>query len=389
MKSKNQETKSREFHIDAFPSDRIFVYLREDFHKKIFSRIKKYKFKEFNNQFFSNRLNWSTFKQWKRRKTDLNFRIKIHFIPLWFIIKLSKIFPEFSIAKFEKNIISIKGPSSSSIIQNPALPLKEDERLIKIVAHFLGDGSVGGGFGSLLPKGKTHSEYRNFSLELLDSFERDLSIFGEVPTTKNYQSGYLIIPNLIGYVLSHIYNIKFDTFNSRVPKRLFELPKELVASFLRAFADDEGHVYDSNIDYYSTNRELLQDILFLMNKNFTEIKTSKIKANFKAGKNIKYSFTIYHSSQKTFLNLIGFDHNQKRKDLIFNLTRRKNKSNRNPKQKILKLLENNNFTAKQISRLLNIRHSTASDYLRELRDLGKVKLLKKENWSNIWTINKR
>jgi predicted transcriptional regulator len=261
--------------------------------------------------------------------------------------------------------------------------------LIKIVAHLLGDGHISGAFGTGLPKGKTHSEYRNFSLELLDSFERDLSIFGEVPITKNYQRGSLIIPNLIGYILIHLYNVKFDTFNSRVPKRLFELPKELVASFLRAFGDDEGHVYDSSIDYYSTNKELLQDILILMNKNFPEINTSNIKANTKAGKNTKYSFTIYQPSQELYLNLIEFDHKQKRKDLIFNLTRRKNKPNQNPKQKILKLLENNTFTSKQISRLLNIRHSTASDYLKELKDLGKVKILKKEHWSNIWTINMR
>jgi hypothetical protein len=95
MKSNNQQIKLREFHIDNFPSDRIFVYLKKEFHKQLFLKIKEYKFKKFNH-LFNNKLNWSTFKQW---------RIRRHFIPLWFIIKFSKIFSEFSIKKFEKILL--------------------------------------------------------------------------------------------------------------------------------------------------------------------------------------------------------------------------------------------------------------------------------------------
>lgn len=381
----NQKIEFREFHINQFPVDRIFVYLDEDFHIQIFSKIMDLNFTKFN-QLCDNKLNIHTFSQWRIRKSILNGRIKYHFIPLWFIARLPNLFPDFTIRKFEEKIIAYKGPSTSAVIRHPNLPLREDVRLLRIVAHLLGDGYVGGGFGSKLPTGKQHSEFRNFAPELLDSFEKDLSIFGEVPVSKNYRHGSLIIPNSIGYLLEYIYNIKFDTFNSRVPKAIFDLPKELVGSFLRAFGDDEGHVYDSSIDYYSCNKQLITDILFLMNNSFPEIQTSNIKINMKSGKNPKYNLTIFNGSQKIYANLIGFDHNQKRKDLMFNINRT-GQHNHRPKEKIINILRNKTSTAKEISRILGIRHSSVLGHLSELKNSGKIRIDKKEHWTNYWTMN--
>jgi DNA-binding transcriptional ArsR family regulator len=375
--------KIRKFHINELPQDRIFVYLEEEFHKILFSKIGIYKFKAFNKVFFDNKLNISTFQLWRKRKTDLKVRIKYHFIPLWFIIKLSEKFPEFSIAEFEKHIIAMKGPSASNVIKNPNLPLPEDERLLKIMGHLLGDGSVSGAFGSGLPKGASHSEYRNFNPTLLDSFEKDFQVFGDIKLSKNYKHGHLMVPNLIGYLFEHLYKIKFDCFNSRVPERLFELPKELVAAFLRALGDDEGHVYDSSIEYYSNNKDLLTDVLNLMNNKLPEIKTSTIKANTKAGKNTKYSFMVYNGSQKLYLDLIGFDHPEKTEDLIYNLNR-KGTHIKNIKQKILNFLEKENLTAKQISRLLGNTHTHSLFHLNQLKNQGKVEILRKEHWANVW-----
>ncbi|MBL7100582.1 MAG: hypothetical protein ISS23_01365 [Nanoarchaeota archaeon] len=344
----------------------------------LFKELRNYEFKGLNNLFFNNRLNWNTFKQWKQRK---------NFIPLWFIVELSKKFPEFSIQKFEENILAYKGPSNSSIIKNPKLPLKENKSLLRILAHLLGDGYVGGGFGTKLPKGKQSSEYRNFNHKLLEIFNEDLSVFGDVPTTLNLNHGSLIIPNLIGYILSHIYEINFDTFSSRLPKDIFILNPGLIAYFLRAFGDDEGHVYDSSIDYYSSNKDLIQDILILINKSFPEIRTSDIKSNIKAGKNTKYSFTIYSCSQRLYLNLIGFDHKQKREDILFNLSRNGGNYRQDSKKIILDLLTLKNLTAKQLSRLIGIRHSTILQHLNELKIWGEVSILKKEGWSNVWQLN--
>lgn len=382
----NQKIKVRNIHINEFPADRIFVYLDNEFHKKLFDEIREFKFNEFNDKFFEGKLKYPTFKQWKRKKTN----VKNHFIPLWFILELSKNFPQFTIEEIEKNIVAFKGPSSASIITNPNLPLIEDERLMRILAHLIGDGSVGGGFGSRLPKGKQHSEYRNFAPELLDSFEYDLGVFGYVPTTKNYQHGSVVIPNVIGYILKHLYKIEFDTFNSRIPEKLFNLSRDLTANFIRAFGDDEAHVFDSSIEFYSANSLLIGDILRLINIKFTEINASQIKINKKAGKNIKYSFSIYNNSLKNYFELINFDHEQKREDLAFNINRI---NNFNPskapkigmnKEKVLKLLEEEQLTAKQISRRLGIRHSTVLDHINRLKNEGKIRVFKIEKGANVW-----
>lgn len=382
MNFNNQKIILRRFHLNEFPQDRIFVYLKEDFHKKLFNKINNHKFEEFN-KLLNSKLNLHTFRSWKGRR---------HYMPLWFIIDLINIFPELSIEEFEKNMEAYKGPSTSKPIYYPNLPLIEDGRLLKVLSHLLGDGYICGAFGTNLPKGKSHSEYRNFNKDLLDSFEEDLQVFGAINISKDYNHGHVIIPNVIGYILKHFYQIKFDSFSSRLPKRLFELPRELVASFLRAFGDDEGHVYDSSIDYYSNNKELLNDVLTLINKVFLEIKTSSIKANTKTGKNTKYSFTIYNDSQESYLNLIGFDHKQKREDLIFNIKRRKNWNSGfvykrgKTELKILNILKKENATAKQISRKLIISHSNALFYLNKLKNKGKIEVLRKEHWANVWSI---
>ena len=114
-----------------------------------------------------------------------------------------------------------------------------------------------------LPKGKANSNYGNFNHFLLDQFERDLQVFGDWNVHKSYNQNRVIIPNSIGYIIEHIYGVKTSTFESSLPKSLFNLPKQLIGQFLRAFIDDEGHVYDSSIEYFSANKKLLQYILIL------------------------------------------------------------------------------------------------------------------------------
>ena len=143
----------RKFHINEFPTDRTFILLNKEFHKEIFDYIEiNYEFEELNNKFFHNKLNWNTFKRWKYRTKKPGNKIP-QFIPLWFITKIPKISQDYhSIEQIEANIPAYKGPSSSSIIWNPKLPLVEDRRILKILAHILGDGHAGGGFGSGLQR---------------------------------------------------------------------------------------------------------------------------------------------------------------------------------------------------------------------------------------------
>ena len=357
----------RTFHISDLPYDRIFILLKPDFHNNLFNFIKEISFLGLNSQFFSNRLYLSTFKQWKSRK---------HFIPLGFILDLHKSFPtEFPIELIECSIEAYKGPSSSTIIYNPNLPLIEDSRLLKLLAHAIGDGYIGGGFGSKLPKGKSHSEYRNFNTTLLDTFANDLSIFGKIKVSVNKKHGHVIIPNLIGYILQHIYKIKFKSRESEIPPILFNLPRELIASFIRALADDEGHVYDSSIEIYSTNKKLFEDFILLIKLKFPELKISKLKVNLHQ-KNPKYYFKILSESLEIYNQFIGFDSPDKKQDLIFAINRRKlwaqDKSRRLAKYKILYYLNEKPMTAKELSRKIGVTHTSILYFLKNLKIGGFV-----------------
>ena len=354
----------RKFHITNLPSDRLYVLLKLEFHQELFEFIKNYKFKEFNSSFFNNKLNWSTFKRWRSQRT---------FMPLWFLIKVcDKFSRKFPQDKIEQNIKAYKGPSASTVINNPKFPLLEDHRMLKIVGHFLGDGHVGGAFGTNLPKGGNRSEYRNFSLDLLENFCNDLSVFGEISTKIDYNHGHVIVPNAVGYLLKHIYKINFDTFSSRIPEIFYNLNQTLVAAFLRAFADDEAHVYDSCIEFYSGNKKLLKDIEKLIKLKF-DFKLSKMRINTSCGRNPKYSFSILSDSLEDYHKLIGFDCSKKNKDLTFAIKRgenwKNNKRFRNLSNPILQLLEEE-LTAKEISRKLFVSH---------VHSLNKLNQLEKEN----------
>lgn len=377
----------RKFHIDEFPQDRIFVLLKEEYHRELFHFIKwNYGFKKLN-KLFNNKLNWNTYRSWQRRQSKIKTRFKRHFLPLWFVIKLAKIL-NIKIEEIEKNIVEYKGPSSSNPIRNSNLPLVEDKQLLKIVAHMLGDGSVGGGFGSKLPKGKQHSEYRNFAPELLDQFEKDLAVFGDVIISKNYEHGHIIISNSIGYILQHIYNIKFDSFNSSLPEVLSELPKELSAAFIRAFADDEAHVYDNHIDFYSVNRAILEQLRSLFQAKFPEIKVSELKANKKCRVNTKYYFYVLAESREAYYDLIGFDSKEKNESILFNIARGSSSKPKSKsgefRQKILTTLSENELTAKELSRNLNVSHGNV---LRVLRSIKNIEIAgKTKHGANVWRL---
>ena len=374
----------RKFHIDDLPQDRIFILFNNDYRTKLFSLInEKYGFVKLNQEFFNNQLKYLTFKQWQRGKTG----IKLHFIPLWFIVKLSKLF-DIPIANLENHILAYKGPSSSTIVSNPNLPLVEDERLLKILAHMLGDGHVSGAFGTGLPKGKTHSEYRNFEPSLLDQFEKDLSVFGEIQTAIDYEHGHIIIPTIVGYLLKHIYQINFDCFNSEIPTSLYALPPNLLAGFIRAFGDDEAHVYDTHIDFYSANKKLLLGLMRLIQIKFPNIQFSEMKINYHS-KNPKYYFYVLSESRKEFFAQIGFDHEQKKKDLIFNIQRssadREYKRGQT-KNFILQYLAQKQATAKELSRKMGVSHGQVLWHLNRLKKQAKVQIRGKEKISNLWSL---
>ena len=118
----------------------------------------------------------------------------------------------FSKGKLEENIIAIRGLGNSNIIKTK-FPWKEDERMIRVLIHLIGDGYGGSEVG-----GNGLPFYRNYAPELLDEFQKDLNVFGEVPY--NRRETLVQFPKVVTYILRHLYNIKFDTYNSSIPNIL-------------------------------------------------------------------------------------------------------------------------------------------------------------------------
>lgn len=372
------------FGILDFPEDRVFVLLSLQYHKYFWKNVSRISFNELNNRFFEGNLNYNTFKPWRRTFVRKNGIPTLRFMPLWFVIKIA---PEFGmdINELEQNIIALKGPSVSTILWYPKLPIPEDERLLRIVAHMLGDGCIQGAFGSGLPKGRARSEYRNFDISLLDKFQEDMKLFGTARLKRCDLHGHIIIPNLIGYLLKSFYGVDFGCFKSKVPDRVFSLNKKLVCSFIRAFADDEGHVYDSSIEIYSCNKRLLSGVLKLINLHCPNIETSKMQVN-PSGVNPKFSFNVRANSLSQFSKLVGFDSTIKSKELSYNIWRRKRNNNfrKNKKEDVLDILKEGPNTAKRISRRMCISHGVALDHLNNLKNQGKVRIISKIKWSNVW-----
>ncbi|PIP22382.1 MAG: hypothetical protein COX38_00910, partial [Candidatus Nealsonbacteria bacterium CG23_combo_of_CG06-09_8_20_14_all_39_25] len=200
----------RLFHLIDLPSDLIFIRLEDQIRGKFLETLK---------EVFGIYRKIGDLVNYTDTGIVDSFRVKNRFIKLSTIIKLTNLlskkgYCEFDINKIEKKVIAYRGIGTSLIIKNPKFPLKEDERIIRIFFHLLGDG-YGGKYGVAKPF------YRNYAKELLDEFEEDLKVFGEVPHIK--RETIVEIPSVIGYILGHIYKVNFESHKSFIPPVIFKL----------------------------------------------------------------------------------------------------------------------------------------------------------------------
>jgi len=345
----------RLFHLTDLPTNLVFVYLEDSFRRKFLKVSKK---------IFGTYRKLAEFVEYTDAGIIETFRVKNRFTKLSTIIKLANSLSKkkhcsFNLNKVEKKVIAYRGIGTSLIIKNPKFPLKEDERMIRIFFHLLGDG-YGGKYG--YGGGKPY--YRNYTKELLDEFEEDLKVFGRVPHIK--RKTIVEIPKLIGYILEHIYKINFETHKSFIPPVIFKLPRGLIAQGIKAFADDEANVDDCRIRFYSSNKKLLAGIRNLMIKRFPEFtgkigKIGKRETYLRGKKFIGYSFPIFSSGLKSYYDLIGFSH-PKKLELLKRIIERKTRiwarRNKNiTKLLILQSLKDKNKTIKEISKEVGITDS--------------------------------
>ncbi len=165
----------RIIHIQDLPIDKIYIDLNDEFRIEIIDKAKRklngtsklaiyFKTKKFNIHEWKKGISF-----WKGKKTR-------RFLPLSQFIKISQLLNDED--GLEKNIVAIRGPGNGRVIKTK-FPWKEDERIIRIVSHIIGDG-----YGSNFRTGGL-PYYRNTSKVLREQFKKDLKFFGNVPTNLN------------------------------------------------------------------------------------------------------------------------------------------------------------------------------------------------------------
>jgi len=287
-----------------------------------------------------------------------------------------KDYEEFSLEEIEKHIIGIKSDSASNPILNPSIPLMEDERLVRIYSHLIGDG-FGGGKYNRKTGGNFYANpaYTNTSLKLIDNFVKDLEVFGKVPYDKRDYGTYykVIVPFVIKYLLEYVYGCEISASRGGLPKRFFELTHRLKFEIIRSFCDDEGTLRDNSIVISSGNKKQLKDLRIIM------ISVGFNKKNVLNVKKRKNNLFVLEFSNENFLNFgknIKFFHPEKQKIMNFQIKRHATIKRMKPgesRRKIMDLLKIKPYASIELAMKLNISHNTTGQILRQLINANRIK----------------
>lgn len=386
----------RSIHLSDLPSNLVFIYFEDEFRKHFLEKAKRT---------FGTFEKLGEFVGYTATGIMESFRVENRFTKLSTIIKLANFLykngnPDFDMNKIEKKIIAYRGIGTSLIIKNPNFPLKENEKMIRILFHLLGDG-YGGKYGGGKPF------YRNYCQELLDEFEEDLRVFGRVPFIRRETS--VEIPSVIGYILKHIYKINFESHKSHIPQSFFTFRRELIAQGIKAFADDEANVDDCRIKIFSCNTKLLSGIKNLMFEKFPGLSVPKAMSIIQS-RNTRlqdkwytgYHFSILSPGIKSYYDLIGFTHPAKSQALERIIERRSREWQRRNKNitklLILRSIKNKHNTVKEISWEVGVTKNTVRSHFMGNKFSGVLSLLKmgfvrnaglNNTRAKIWVITER
>ncbi|MDD5182051.1 MAG: hypothetical protein PHC66_02660 [Candidatus Nanoarchaeia archaeon] len=375
----------KSFHISEFPQSKICVLLNKKLRNKILCN--KRLVCSLTNKSPSTVSRWLT-GTCDRGKSMGPWRKGKQYIPLLNVLTLTRYY-KIKINGLEKNIVSYKTIGAGNKFNSPVLPLKETPELFGLITHILCDGSG-------LPNNTNY--YRSYNEKQLDEFAYYIKrCFGDVEITKTPTS--IIFPKCICYTISKLYKLKFGTFNGRLPKRLFELPKKFSTLAIRAFIDDEGSIGHSGIRTYSANFKLLNDLKKLIELHHPKIKLSSTYTRSR-DQRIEHSFGISPFAFKYFKENIGFTNNKKSADLEFYLSIKERNWNHRPKgvtkNQILKELGNGQHSTKELAKKLDITPKLITYHLsgytkrgKRIKGLEKLDYVRRQRKGNeiIWSLN--
>jgi len=180
-------------------------------------------------------------------------------IPLNILISLSR---DLNITKnkIEKGIIIYKQlyvPEKNSI-KWPKLPIEISPYLTSTLSNLFFDGSV--------PKDGKGTYYNQKNKEIMEDFIKKLKyIFGDVSYSLTLDHRGVLkcrVPRLIGEICRGIFEVgSFGTFDSRIPKKIFDFNIEHKIAFVLTALIDEGSIaYDGNIIFGISNKNMCEDV---------------------------------------------------------------------------------------------------------------------------------
>lgn len=292
MKLSTVQVMFRKFHLFDLPKDKVYVLLSDNFRRELFTLASKIAGSQ-NKLAKKLDITRQTVARWSKGSVCM---------PLWAIERILQLIPanqRFTIKLLERNIVKYQARGGAPI-QNPNLPLIEDERLLRIFFHLAGDGYAGR-YACAAPF------YYNMNPNLRKEFINDLKVFGDM-SVKFEEGGIRIrFPMIIGYLMKHIYRTSFLSHETRVPEEFRNLERDIIAQGVRALADDEGTVYPYRIRISSANKPFLEDVFKLLKGKFPELSE---QADIRKGGGI-YHIIIHSGGMRLFAQLIGFMHPQK------------------------------------------------------------------------------
>ena len=354
----------KKFHITDFPQ-KLFILLKKDFREKLIDlSIENVGGKRKLGEYLKIK-KLHTINRWRKASIDRgNGWVTPQFMPLSRLLILQKLVSkQISIKDIEKNIESIKARGPGNLIKNPNLPLVEDERIVRIIVHLIGDGFA---------KSANTQFYRNTDENLRREFIDDLGVFGGVEIKE--KDTFVFFPICITHILKKIYNVDFMSKTARVPEFIFQAPESLVSSAIRAFADDEGCVSDRGMTLYSSNKSLLEDFKKLIKDTFPSLKITT-EYSREGHNTIEHSFVINQKSLEDFNRLIGTSHSKKKEDILFYLHKQERDWNHRYKWKtkilILKSLLESPKTTKKLAKELLMNLSMISSHINGYKKRGK------------------
>ena len=362
--------------LEDFPDD-IYMLLEDDFRAEFFKTAWKIN-KSYRHLAGKIGVSNPVMLSWKRGK--INFTNQDQFCPIWAIkeiINHSKHSSEwkFDLDELQKHVRYIRAVHGRKI-SNIKLPIWDSVELREIITHLLCDGYASN-------KKRMTSKYGLTSVEGVNEFKKELSIFGEMPELEIREEHrpfprsvmYILqFPKVITKILTNRFNIDFSWDKGRIPDEFFDGNRKLLAAIVRAFFIDEGSIHDLSIKFSSKNLALLNDLKEICLKlGYKTLPIQNGRSCYQLSLSNKSFSDFYHDTIS--ISPLPILRKQKRLELGLLLLSKKY-VHFDVESEIIRNLEKKPMTRPQLCELIVARRNNICFHLDKLKQMNIIRLSK-------------